>query len=180
MPPVTFDSLDLHICHFLIMYICPVGVTKHTQWWGGDRHRSHRGESSQEEHQPLWTHDAAFDLVLRDAQVIPLLEQILLPLWLFFLNGFYSFSQCLWFRIDYSDLSVWVVYLWPSDPSRVCFCHSTTDSLHKVQGSPSPQFSIISRLQKLVGWINNRAASYHIQPDIYCLLAGFVNLRPQI
>lgn len=98
----------------------------------------------------------------------------------FFKNGFYSFSQCLWFRIDYSDLSVWVMYLWPSDPSRVCFCHSTTDSLHKVQGSPSPQFSIISRLQKLVGWINNRAASYHIQPDIYCLLAGFVNLRPQI
>lgn len=95
-----------------------------------------------------------------------------------FLWGFYSFSQCLWFRIDYSDLSVWVMYLWPSDPSRVCFCHSPINSLHKLQAPP--KLSIISRLQKLVGWVNNRSASYHIQPAIYCLLAGFVNLRPQI
>lgn len=92
--------------------------------------------------------------------------------------GFYSFSQCLWFRIEYSDSSVWVMYLWPSDPSRVCFCHSPIDSLHTFQGSTSPQLSITSRLQKLVGWINKRAASDHIQPGLYCLLAGFVNLKP--
>lgn len=79
------DFSEIHLCFFFkliirfpTMCICPVGFTKHTQWRGGDRHCSHWRKSSQEKHQSLWTHDAAFDLMLRDAQVIPLLQQILL------------------------------------------------------------------------------------------------------
>lgn len=140
------------------MYVCLiVGITKHTQRRGGDWHRSHWREPSQEEHQSLWTHNAAFHLVLRDAQVISLFEPIWLPLRTFFFVDFTNFASagvassscnspknCNGLIRVISVCEWW--YLWPIDPPRVCFCHSPADSWDE--------------------WIDNRSASYHVQPDV--------------
>lgn len=165
------------IISFLIMYVCFVGVTKHTQWRGGDWHRSHWREPSQEKHQSLWTHNTAFHLVLRDAQVIPLFELIWLPLRTFFFVDFANFasacvasSSCNRAKTCVGLIRViWVCewwYLWPSDPSRVCFCHPPADSWDKFQPFPWPRLSTNNSYQKMVEWIDNRAASYHVQPDV--------------
>lgn len=159
------------------MYVCFVGVTKHTQWRGGDWHRSHWREPSQEKHQSLWTHNTAFHLVLRDAQVIPLFEPIWLPLRTFFFADFANFASA---RVASSSCNraktcvglirvIWVCewwYLWPSDPSRVCFCHPPADSWDKFQPFPWPQLSTNNSYQKMVEWIDNRSASCHVQPDV--------------
>lgn len=145
----------MHVCICLpdylfsnhVLHVCIVGVTEHTQWRGGDWHCPHWREPSQEKHQSLWTHNAAFHFVLWDAQVVPLLKLIWPSRWTFFFF-FEDASACAASSSRNSPETcfrfirvIWVCewwYLWLSDLSRMRFCHSPAVS-DKCQPSPWPQ-----------------------------------------
>lgn len=183
MSPFTSDSSDFHICliivfsvkvmhlrfvivSFLIVCICPVGATKHTQRGGGDRHCSHWREPSQEKHQSLWTHNTALHLVLRDAQVITMFERM------------WPHSTA---RVKSSSCNspktficlIWVCEWWCLWPGG---CVSATLTVTDTDILTLP-VTTVKNEQEMLAWIDTHLLFIVIN---HCLLTDFVNRRRQM